>query len=46
MNVQGQIKEYITSQPEPWVLKTKFIDFKVGGRRFYAIVRPEGHECW
>lgn len=28
--------------PKPWVSKTKFMDFKVGGRRFYAMVSPDG----
>jgi uncharacterized protein YndB with AHSA1/START domain len=32
--------------PKPWVSKTKFMDFKVGGRRFYAMVSPEGLERW
>lgn len=32
--------------PHPWVSKTKFMDFKVGGRRFYAMVSPEGQEHW
>src|SRR5664279_3294166 len=32
--------------PKPWVSKTKFMDFKVGGRRFYAMVSPEGEERW
>src|SRR5436190_4689591 len=32
--------------PKPWVSKTKFMDFKVGGRRFYAMVGPEGQEHW
>ena len=32
--------------PKPWTSKTKFMDFKVGGRRFYAMVSPEGHERW
>ncbi|MEI9808256.1 MAG: SRPBCC domain-containing protein [Bacteroidota bacterium] len=32
--------------PKPWASKTKFMDFKVGGRRFYAMVSPEGHERW
>jgi len=32
--------------PAPWVSKTKFMDFKVGGRRFYAMVSPEGQEQW
>jgi len=30
--------------PKPWVSKTKFMDFKVGGRRFYAMASPEGQE--
>lgn len=32
--------------PKPWSSKTKYQDFKVGGRRFYAMVSPEGHERW
>lgn len=32
--------------PKPFVSKTKFMDFKVGGHRFYAMVSPEGHERW
>ena len=32
--------------PHPWTSKTKFMDFVVGGRRFYAMVSPEGHESW
>jgi uncharacterized protein YndB with AHSA1/START domain len=32
--------------PKPFVSKTKYMDFKVGGRRFYAMVSPEGHEHW
>ncbi len=32
--------------PKPWESKTKFMDFKVGGRRFYAMVSPEGDEHW
>lgn len=32
--------------PKPWRSKTKFMDFKVGGRRFYAMVSPEGLERW
>ena len=30
--------------PKPWISKTKYMDFKVGGRRFYAMVSPEGQE--
>jgi len=32
--------------PRPWVSRTKIMDFKVGGRRFYAMVSPEGQEHW
>jgi uncharacterized protein YndB with AHSA1/START domain len=32
--------------PKPWASKTKVMDFKVGGRRFYAMVSPEGKERW
>jgi len=32
--------------PKPWVSKTKFMNFEVGGRRFYAMVGPEGQEHW
>ena len=32
--------------PKPWKSRTKFMDFKVGGRRFYAMVSPEGREQW
>lgn len=32
--------------PKPWISRTKVLDFKVGGRRFYAMVSPEGVERW
>jgi uncharacterized protein YndB with AHSA1/START domain len=32
--------------PKPFMSRTKFMDFKVGGRRFYAMVSPEGQEHW
>ena len=32
--------------PKPWTSKTKFMNFEVGGRRFYAMVSPEGQERW
>ncbi len=32
--------------PKPWASKTKYMDFKVGGKRFYAMVSPEGQERW
>jgi uncharacterized protein YndB with AHSA1/START domain len=31
--------------PKPWMSKTKSMDFKVGGRRFYAMVSPDGQEA-
>ena len=30
--------------PEPWTARTISMDFKVGGRRFYKMVSPEGEE--
>lgn len=32
--------------PKPWKSKTKVMNFEVGGRRFYAMVGPEGQEHW
>ena len=32
--------------PAPFTAKTKVMDFRVGGRRFYAMVSPEGQERW
>ena len=32
--------------PKPYLSKTTVMDFKVGGRRFYAMVSPEGQENW
>jgi len=32
--------------PKPFSSKTKFMNFEVGGRRFYAMVSPEGQERW
>jgi uncharacterized protein YndB with AHSA1/START domain len=32
--------------PKPWSSKTKVMEFKEGGRRFYAMVSPEGMEKW
>lgn len=32
--------------PKPYMSRTKYMDFKVGGRRFYAMVSPEGQENW
>jgi uncharacterized protein YndB with AHSA1/START domain len=30
--------------PEPWRAQTVSMDFKVGGRRFYKMISPEGQE--
>ena len=32
--------------PKPWMSRTKAMDFREGGRRFYAMVSPEGQERW
>jgi uncharacterized protein YndB with AHSA1/START domain len=32
--------------PKPYTSKTKYMDFRVGGKRFYAMVSPEGQERW
>ncbi|HEX8545558.1 MAG TPA: SRPBCC domain-containing protein [Cytophagaceae bacterium] len=32
--------------PKPWRSVSKSMEFKVGGRRFYAMVGPEGQEHW
>ncbi len=32
--------------PLPWTSKTKYMHFVVGGKRFYAMVSPEGLERW
>lgn len=32
--------------PKPFSSRTKVMDFEVGGRRFYAMVSPEGVERW
>jgi uncharacterized protein YndB with AHSA1/START domain len=32
--------------PKPWTSRTKYMNFEVGGRRFYAMVSPEGQEHW
>jgi len=32
--------------PKPLESRTKAMDFTVGGRRFYAMVMPEGEERW
>jgi uncharacterized protein YndB with AHSA1/START domain len=32
--------------PKPMKAKTKYQDFKVGGKRFYAMISPEGQERW
>lgn len=32
--------------PAPWSAKTKYMNFEVGGKRFYAMVGPDGQEGW
>lgn len=32
--------------PKPFTAKTKYMDFKVGGKRFYAMIGPDGQERW
>ncbi len=32
--------------PKPLTAKTKYMDFKVGGKRFYAMIMPDGQERW
>jgi uncharacterized protein YndB with AHSA1/START domain len=32
--------------PKPWKSRTKVMNFEEGGRRFYAMVSPEGQEHW
>lgn len=32
--------------PRPFTAKTKYQDFKVGGKRFYAMITPDGQERW
>ena len=32
--------------PKPWISRTKHMNFEVGGKRFYAMVSPEGQEHW
>ena len=32
--------------PKPWVSKTRYMNFAVGGRRVYAMCGPGGEEFW
>ncbi|MGZ3812079.1 MAG: SRPBCC family protein [Mucilaginibacter sp.] len=32
--------------PKPFVAKTKFMNFEVGGRRFFSMLSPGGQERW
>lgn len=32
--------------PAPYTARTKYMNFKVGGKRFYAMISPEGEEKW
>lgn len=42
---KGEILDQWTA-PKPWTSKTKYMNFEVGGKRFYAMVSPEGMERW
>jgi uncharacterized protein YndB with AHSA1/START domain len=41
-------KEYLDqwSAPAPFKARTKHMNFVVGGKRFYAMVSPDGNENW
>jgi len=32
--------------PKPWTSRTRYMNFEIGGRRFYAMCGPEGEEHW
>ncbi len=32
--------------PAPYTARTKYMNFEVGGKRFYAMISPEGEEKW
>ncbi len=32
--------------PKPMIAKTKYMNFEVGGKRFYVMISPEGQERW
>lgn len=32
--------------PKPLIAKTKYQDFKAGGKRFFAMISPDGQERW
>jgi len=32
--------------PAPMRCETKYMDFKIGGRRFFAMISPDGQERW
>lgn len=32
--------------PAPYTAKTKYMNFVVGGKRFYAMISPDGQERW
>jgi len=32
--------------PAPYKAKTKYMNFEVNGKRFYAMVSPDGQENW
>jgi uncharacterized protein YndB with AHSA1/START domain len=43
--IKAEILDQWTA-PAPWISKTKYMNFEVGGKRFYAMVSPEGQERW
>ena len=32
--------------PKPMIAKTKVMNFEIGGRRFFAMIMPDGQERW
>lgn len=32
--------------PAPFIARSKYLNFEVGGKRFYAMVSPDGQERW
>ena len=41
-------KEYLDQwgAPDPFIARTRYMDFREGGKRFYAMVGPDGNERW
>ncbi|MFN8154338.1 MAG: SRPBCC domain-containing protein [Bacteroidia bacterium] len=32
--------------PDPFIARTRYMDFREGGKRFYAMVGPDGNQRW